>query len=176
VDRAHAARAQRAQHAHRPQWPPEAAPPLKCREGGPAGAGWADLGGGTILRRMKIDPRSGLTEREVALLRSELLELRQELIDGESAGAPEAALEGEPRGDAADRAELTFEQDLVLQRGEARRRRLRDLEDALARIEAGTYGVDEATGEPIGYERLLREPAARYTVTGQEQHEADIQR
>jgi DnaK suppressor protein len=120
---------------------------------------------------MNVDPRSGLTERDLALLRGELLEAREDLR--ERLRAPVAfAVEGEPRGDAADEAELTIEQDARADRAEAMRHRLRDVEDALARIDQGTYGLDEASGEPIGFDRLAREPWARHTVAGQEQRES----
>jgi DnaK suppressor protein len=39
-----------------------------------------------------------------------------------------------------------------------------ELEAALARLEAGTYGIDEVTGEPIDAERLRAVPAARTNV------------
>lgn len=42
--------------------------------------------------------------------------------------------------------------------------RLKEVIDALARIDAGTYGVDEKTGEPITEERLLANPAARTNI------------
>src|SRR3954452_11997843 len=98
---------------------------------------------------MKIDPRSGLTQRDLALLHGELLEARRDLLDRFHAPA-ELAVEGEPRGDAADQAALSLEQDRQAERAEANGRRLRDIEDALARIDQGTYGLDEASGEPIG--------------------------
>jgi RNA polymerase-binding transcription factor DksA len=41
---------------------------------------------------------------------------------------------------------------------------LKDVSDALARIEAGTYGHDEKTGEPIPVERLTANPAARTNI------------
>ncbi len=41
---------------------------------------------------------------------------------------------------------------------------LRDVTDALARIDTGTYGVDEKTGEPISAERLEANPAARTNI------------
>jgi DnaK suppressor protein len=49
---------------------------------------------------------------------------------------------------------------------------LRDIEAAFARLEDGTYGVCEATGEQIPDERLEVMPAARYTVAAQ----AEIER
>jgi RNA polymerase-binding transcription factor DksA len=41
---------------------------------------------------------------------------------------------------------------------------LKDVEEALARIDAGTYGHDETTGEPIPVERLEANPAARTNI------------
>ncbi len=40
-----------------------------------------------------------------------------------------------------------------------------EIEAALERIKQGTYGIDEKTGEPIAYERLLIMPEARTTAT-----------
>ncbi|WP_426514207.1 TraR/DksA family transcriptional regulator [Dactylosporangium sp. McL0621] len=67
--------------------------------------------------------------------------------------------EHDPEGStiAYERAQLTA----VL---EATRRRRTDLDDALARLDAGTYGVCERCGRPIPPERLLARPAARTCV------------
>jgi DnaK suppressor protein len=125
---------------------------------------------------MTIDPRSGLTQRQAELLRTRLLEARTQLLGRaqarfrRSAGA--GPTEGEVAGDAADQAEVSFEQGLVTETSEADRARLRDVEDALARMDEGRYGLCEATGEPIGVDRLLVEPWARYTRAYQEELEA----
>jgi DnaK suppressor protein len=41
---------------------------------------------------------------------------------------------------------------------------LGEIQHALAKIEAGTYGISESTGEPIRWERLLALPWARTDV------------
>lgn len=41
---------------------------------------------------------------------------------------------------------------------------LKDVDEALARMDAGTYGHDETTGEPIPLERLEANPAARTNI------------
>lgn len=41
---------------------------------------------------------------------------------------------------------------------------LKDVDEALARIDAGTYGHDETTGEPIPLERLEANPSARTNI------------
>lgn len=48
---------------------------------------------------------------------------------------------------------------------------LRDVENALRRIELGTYGVCEECGRPIGYERLMAYPTARRCLEDQQRHE-----
>ena len=44
---------------------------------------------------------------------------------------------------------------------------LSDVDRALQRLDAGTYGVCEACGKPIGAERLRARPAATYCVRDQ---------
>jgi RNA polymerase-binding transcription factor DksA len=47
-------------------------------------------------------------------------------------------------------------------------RLLTEVEAALARMDAGTYGTSEVSGEPIGYARLSAVPWARFSVVEQE--------
>jgi RNA polymerase-binding transcription factor DksA len=64
----------------------------------------------------------------------------------------------------ADNATDTFERERDLGLLDDLEAEFRELEDALGRIDAGTYGVDETTGEPIDPERLQALPAARTNV------------
>jgi RNA polymerase-binding protein DksA len=68
--------------------------------------------------------------------------------------------EHDPEGStiAYERAQLTAVLD-------ATRRRLTDLDEALTRLDAGTYGVCERCGRPIPAERLQARPSARTCVT-----------
>ena len=52
-------------------------------------------------------------------------------------------------------------------------KRLRDVMDALMRIEKGTYGICEGSGKPIPLKRLEAFPSARYCVEYQEQLEKE---
>ena len=51
-----------------------------------------------------------------------------------------------------------------------------EIESALQRIEDGTFGYCEETGEPIGIKRLLAVPYARYTIKVQESKEEERKR
>jgi DnaK suppressor protein len=124
---------------------------------------------------MKVDPRSGLTEEQLAFLHGRLMAARRDIVERRRRpleAAPPAATT-DP-ADPGDQAELSFEQAITVERNEADRRRLREIDDALARMEDGHYGVCEATGEPIGFERLGVEPEARYTRDYQRQLEAAL--
>ena len=52
--------------------------------------------------------------------------------------------------------------------------KMKEIQDALDRIEHKTYGVCEITGEPIAEERLDMVPFTRYSLNGQQQHERQI--
>jgi RNA polymerase-binding transcription factor DksA len=69
--------------------------------------------------------------------------------------------------DPASHGSETFEREKDLAILESLERELAELEAALQRIDDGTYGVDEVTGEPIAPERLEAQPAARTNVDPQ---------
>ena len=109
---------------------------------------------------------SGLTPAQLAELRTSLLHARAEtaaLLKDEEATARFAEGLAEPM----DAAELSREQGdatLLLERA---RVLLRDIDAALARMEAGQYGVSERSGDPIGFPRLKALPWARFTADEQ---------
>lgn len=73
--------------------------------------------------------------------------------------------------DPADRASREEEQTVLLRLSHRESKLLNRIEAALLRIEAGTYGFCEDTGEPIGLPRLLARPMARLTIEAQQQRE-----
>ena len=104
---------------------------------------------------------AGLTPEQLAMLRERLERLRAELrtrLERDQAVAREAEPEVEP----LDAAEQTREQDDAILRADRDRAQLREVESALSRMDAGTYGISEISGEPISFERLRAVPWARY--------------
>ena len=53
------------------------------------------------------------------------------------------------------------------------RKLITKINSALRRIEEGTYGYCEETGEPIGLKRLMARPVATLSIEAQEKHERD---
>lgn len=64
----------------------------------------------------------------------------------------------------ADIGTDTFDQDFMLGLAESERQRLREIDEALKRIEDRTYGVCQMTGQPIPAARLEAKPWAKYTI------------
>ena len=64
----------------------------------------------------------------------------------------------------ADLGSDNFEQEFALGLMDSERKMLKEIDDALQRIEQGTYGTCEATGKPIARARLEAQPWARYCV------------
>ncbi|MCU1428107.1 MAG: hypothetical protein JWL83_2107 [Actinomycetia bacterium] len=71
----------------------------------------------------------------------------------------------------ADLGTETFEREKDLSILERLETELDEIEAALQRVDDGTYGIDEVTGEPIDADRLEAIPTARTNVVKQEQRE-----
>ena len=64
----------------------------------------------------------------------------------------------------ADIGTDNYEQEFALGLMDSERKLLREIDDALGRIEQGTYGICEGTGKPIPKARLEAQPWARYCI------------
>jgi RNA polymerase-binding transcription factor DksA len=73
----------------------------------------------------------------------------------------------------ADMGSETFEREKDLSILEQLEDELAELQAALERIDAGTYGIDEVTGDPIAPERLDAVPTARTNVDTEARREPD---
>ncbi len=98
--------------------------------------------------------------------RRRLLKARQERLNGMKSF--EGALSSEVAGDEGDMARTLSDQHTALMQRERMLNDLKDINDALARIDAGTYGICEETEEPIEPQRLLAVPWTRLSLAGAE--------
>ena len=73
--------------------------------------------------------------------------------------------------DMADRASSESDRALELRTRDRQRKLISKIDAALQRIEDGSYGFCEETGEPIGLRRLDARPIATLSVEAQERHE-----
>jgi len=73
--------------------------------------------------------------------------------------------------DLADRASTETDRALELRTRDRQRKLIAKIDAALRRIEEGTYGYCEETGEPISLKRLSARPIATLSLEAQEMHE-----
>ena len=79
--------------------------------------------------------------------------------------------ESQNHPDMADRASSESDRSLELRTRDRQRKLISKIDAALARIEDGTYGYCEETGDPIGLARLDARPIATLSLEAQEMHE-----
>lgn len=119
-------------------------------------------------KRLKKSP---LTKRELTHFRKLLLEKRAEVI-GDVSAMEEEALRSD-RGSLssltqhmADQGSDEYEQSLALGLAESQRKLLKEIDEALERIDQGVYGVCEVLGVAIPKERLEARPWAKTSLEG----------
>ena len=79
--------------------------------------------------------------------------------------------ENTTKPDITDRAAEEIERSFELRRRDRERKLINKIDDALRRIEDGSYGYCEETGEPIEIKRLEARPVATLSLEAQEMHE-----
>ena len=104
-------------------------------------------------------------EEEAAGLRDDLAEAEQQVADRLNNGLSDAG------DDEADVGVKTFERDHEFAMTSNARNLLEQTEKVLARIDAGSYGVCESCGQPIGKARLMAFPRAVLCVTCKQREE-----
>jgi len=108
---------------------------------------------------------------QLAFFRARLCAERDELLDSARA-TTDHLKEFETTPDPSDRATLEEDHTLELRVRDRERKLLHKIDQAIGRIDNGSFGWCEETGEPIGIARLLARPTAIYTVEAQERHES----
>lgn len=112
-----------------------------------------------------------MNARQLEYFRRKLVEWRATLRK-ESGETLEALQESAPQEpDLADRATTEIDRALELRTRDRARKLISKIDAALKRIEDGTYGYCEETGEPIGLKRLEARPIATLSFEAQERHE-----
>lgn len=112
-----------------------------------------------------------MNARMLEYFRRNLLNWREELLR-ESNETLQHLQEGnnvEP--DLADRASLETDRSLELRTRDRERKLIAKIDEALQRIEDGSYGYCEETSEPISLRRLQARPIATLSLEAQERHE-----
>ncbi|HVS73196.1 MAG TPA: TraR/DksA C4-type zinc finger protein [Phycisphaerae bacterium] len=111
---------------------------------------------------------AGLSKSELQYFRNLLLEKRREILGDVGSMESEAFKGGSNLSNMpihmADVGTDNFEQEFTLGLIESERQILREIQDALARVDDGSFGVCLGTGKPIPRVRLEAVPWAKYTI------------
>lgn len=152
-----------------------------------AAAKLAESAGLTAIRAASIEARqttkkyrriskSPFAPAQLDEFRLMLLEKRAQLVgdvtsmEREALGGDGGSLSHLPQH-MADQGSDTFEQSLNLDLAASQRGLLREIDDALERIQNNTYGICELLGKPIKIERLRNTPWARFSIEAARQLE-----
>ena len=103
--------------------------------------------------------------------RQKLLHWRAELLVESTATIKELQEENLQKPDIADRASAETDHALELRTSDRERKLISKINGALEKIDGGTYGYCEETGEPISIARLEARPIATLSLEAQERHE-----
>jgi DnaK suppressor protein len=115
---------------------------------------------------------ANLTDAQVAELRGALLGKRRELLSDLTQGTQALGEESSAEAELMDQAEAAVALDERAQRNTRDSALLAQIEDALQRLEVGSYGLSEESGEPIDFARLRAVPWARRSAQEEEERES----
>lgn len=106
-----------------------------------------------------------------AYFRGKLVAWRNDILREARETLDHLAEESANHPDLADRASSETDRAIELRARDRQRKLISKIDAALQRIEDGTYGYCEETGEPIGLKRLDARPIATLSIEAQERHE-----
>ena len=112
-----------------------------------------------------------MNDMQKEYFRQRLLAWREELLKDSEETLNNLKDGGMTVPDISDRASAEADKALELRTRDRMRKVISKIDAALERIEDGTYGYCEETGEPISLERLIARPIATMTIEAQERHE-----
>jgi DnaK suppressor protein len=131
---------------------------------------------GQVQERQERDYRPSedepfMNEQQREYFRLKLLRWKEEILREARETLLHLQNENENHPDLADRASSETDRSIELRARDRQRKLISKIDAALARIEDGTYGYCEETGEPISLRRLEARPIATLSIDAQERHE-----
>jgi len=112
-----------------------------------------------------------MNDRQREYFRNKLLAWREDILKEAKETLQHLQDENQNHPDLADRASSETDRAIELRARDRQRKLIAKIDAALQRIEDGTYGYCEETGEPIAIKRLEARPIATLSIEAQERHE-----
>ena len=117
------------------------------------------------------DKEPFMNERQREYFRQKLLNWKEDILREAKGTLQQLQDENQNHPDLADRASSETDRAIELRARDRQRKLIAKIDDALERIDDGTYGYCEETGEPISLKRLDARPIATLSIEAQERHE-----
>ena len=112
-----------------------------------------------------------MNDRQREYFRNKLLAWREDILKEAKETLQHLQDENQNHPDLADRASSETDRAIELRARDRQRKLIAKIDAALGRIDDGTYGYCEETGDPISLRRLEARPIATLSVEAQERHE-----
>ncbi|MCY0147285.1 RNA polymerase-binding protein DksA [Hoeflea sp. G2-23] len=117
------------------------------------------------------DEEDFMNAKQRAYFRAKLTAWRNDILKEARETLDHLAEESANHPDVADRASSESDRAIELRARDRQRKLIGKIDSALTRIDEGTYGYCEETGEPISLKRLDARPIATLSIEAQERHE-----
>ncbi|MBB3999162.1 RNA polymerase-binding protein DksA [Aureimonas pseudogalii] len=112
-----------------------------------------------------------MNDRQKEYFRKKLLAWKADILRESRETLDALANESSNQADAADRASSETDRAIELRARDRQRKLIAKIDAAIERIDDGSYGYCEETGEPISLRRLDARPIATMSLEAQERHE-----
>ncbi len=143
--------------------------------------------GMTMLRKIEADKENGkpvglkgyrpsddeefMNDRQLSYFRKKLVDWKEDILRANRDTLQYLHEDSSQHSDNADRASAEADKSLELRARDRQRKLICKIDQAIARIDDGSYGFCMETGEPIGLKRLDARPIATLSIEAQERHE-----
>src|SRR5215217_634648 len=117
------------------------------------------------------DKEPFMNERQKEYFRQKLLRWKEDILRESRETMQHLQDENQNHPDLADRASSETDRAIELRARDRQRKLIAKIDAALQRLDSGTYGYCEETGEPISLKRLDARPIATLSIEAQERHE-----
>ncbi|HEV7415032.1 RNA polymerase-binding protein DksA [Tianweitania sediminis] len=112
-----------------------------------------------------------MNDRQRSYFRSKLMSWKGDILREARETLELLQQENANHPDFADRASSETDRSIELRARDRQRKLIAKIDAALQRLDEGTYGYCEETGEPIALRRLDARPIATLSIEAQERHE-----
>ncbi len=112
-----------------------------------------------------------MNERQKTYFRAKLIAWKNDILREARETLEVLQQENSNHPDLADRASSETDRAIELRARDRQRKLISKIDSAIRRIDEGTYGFCEETGEPISLKRLDARPIATLSIEAQERHE-----